>query len=408
MKTDRHPAASFLVSILILLCCCNHQQKDKGMEKSEEKVIPVPAGKSEIHNQIHANKQWNIRNFYDKDTLLENNVDSIFRSLSNSEKAAQMIMGATSEDKGFGLPFSNVLELYKDHVIGSVLFLKGTMSTFKKQITELKKISAEQKILPGVFACDCEPSLFHKKFTDARSLTPASQLKNTQDVQKVAAEISAEMKKMGIRWNFAPVADINRNKEIINNRSFGNDNAGIIEKATAFINTSADSNIATTLKHFPGHGAVKGDSHKNLVFIDSSLTELDNFASIIPKENRQENPASVMVGHIAIRNNRRLSTSGLPATLSEKIVTGLLKDSLGFEGIVITDAMNMGALKNIKDADIKAVQAGNDLILIPQNIRLLHKKIIKLLEGDPESSKSISISIKKIIRLKICLGIFNN
>ncbi|MBK8300436.1 MAG: hypothetical protein IPK90_08300 [Chitinophagaceae bacterium] len=97
----------------------------------------------------------------------------------------------------------------------------------------------------------------------------------------------------------------------------------------------------------------------------------------------------------------------MPATLSKQIVTRLLKDSLGFSGIVVTDAMNMGAVKSIKDADIKAVLAGNDLILIPEQIQSLHKRIIVMLNGDDKTRKRISSSIKKIIRLKICLGLLN-
>jgi beta-N-acetylhexosaminidase len=404
MKTNRRPKISFLLPILILLYCCNNQQQEKNLEKSATKFQHYPVEKPETKIPAYKNRQWNIGNYYDRDKLLQKKVDSIYQKLSNSEKAAQMIMAATSEDKGFGLPFSDVLKLYKSHVIGSVLFLKGKRSTFTNEIFTLNKISADKKILPAVFACDCEPSLFHIKFTDADSLTATSQLKNTDDVQKVVTLISKEMKEMGIHWNFAPVADINTNKEIIKNRSFGADNAEVINKSIAFIKTSTDNNIATSIKHFPGHGAVKGDSHKNLVFIDSTLTELDNFDSII----RQTNPVSVMIGHIAIKNHTELSTSGKPATLSKNIVTGLLKKSLGFEGIVITDAMNMGAVRNIEDADFQAVKAGNDLILIPQNIPLLHKKLMKLLETESESKKSISASIKKIIRLKICLGILNN
>jgi beta-N-acetylhexosaminidase len=265
----------------------------------------------------------------------------------------------------------------------------------------LNKAVEDNKIFPAVFACDCEPSLFHKKFTDADSLTPASMLRSVSEVRQMALVISEEMKKMGIQWNFAPVADISDNQEIINDRSFGNDDSEVIEKSVAFIQTSESNNIATSVKHFPGHGAVKGDSHKNLVYIDSVFKELNNFSAIF----KQANPVSVMAGHIAVRNIPGLNTSGKPATLSEKIIKRLLKDSLNFKGIVVTDAMNMGAVKNIKNADFMAVQAGNDLVLIPNNPRDLHRRIVQLIKEKSKSSEKVIASIKKIIRLKICLGL---
>lgn len=349
-------------------------------------------------------KIWSLNDFYSNDKALAAMVDSIYSKLSPAGKASQMIMIATSEYKGIGVPFPMAFKLYISGITGSVLFLKGRRKEFAREIALLNKASKEHKMIPPVFACDCEPSLFHKKFTDADSLTPAAFLTSVQDVRQMALLISAEMKKMGIHWNFAPVADISENKEIIDTRSFGDNDSAVVEKSIAFIKATENNGVATSVKHFPGHGAVKGDSHKNLVYIDSAFRELDNFSVILQKGN----PISVMVGHIAVRNIPGQYTDGLPATLSEKLVTGLLKDSIGFKGIVITDAMNMKAVKNIDNAGWKAVMAGNDLVLIPEKIQELHQKIMKFLAGNSKIAKRLSVSIKKIIRLKICLGLFNN
>lgn len=346
-------------------------------------------------------RNWTLDDFYANDIRLNKFVDSVYDSMLPAEQAAQMIMVATSEYKGIGLTFPAVLDLYKKKIAGAVLFLKGRKSSFAREIAVLNSASARGSIFPAIFACDCEPSLYHRKFTDADSLPPASELKTIEDVQRVAKQISFEMKQLGLHWNLAPVADINSNKEIIDSRSFGENSKEIINKSIAFIHTSAENNIATALKHFPGHGAVKGDSHKSIVYIDSVFTELENFAAII----RQENPVSIMIGHIAVRNIPGFTSSDIPATLSTQITDRLLKDSLGYKGIVITDAMNMGAVKNIEDAEFKAVLAGNDLILIPEDARALHKRLLKLLSGDNKTRTRIAISVKKMIRLKTCLGI---
>lgn len=394
----------YLAPFLILLSCCNNHEQSQTDKSSEKKSGSVEQlGIQPIKNQSFSDRKWVLTDFYADKRELKELVDSIFQSLSDAEKAAQMIMAATSEYEGIGLPFKAVLGLYRNRIIGSVLFLKGRRTEFTDQINILNKISQANNILPAVFACDCEPSLFHKKFTDAAPLTPASELNNITEVQKVAATISLEMKRMGLHWNFAPVVDINTNQEIINNRSFGNNFKDVVEKSSAFIQTSTEHNVTTTLKHFPGHGSVTGDSHSNLVFIDSQLVELNNFTSIM----RNANPVSIMVGHIAIKNNPGFNTSGMPATISKRIVSDLLKDSLGFRGIVVTDAMNMGAVKNIEDADFKAVLAGNDIVLIPEQVQSLHKRIIALLKSNDKTRKRVSASVKRIIRLKICLGLLD-
>ena len=255
--------------------------------------------------------------------------------------------------------------------------------------------------MPAIFSCDCEPTLFHRKITDADAVKAAGKLKTTDEVKLAAAAISNEMHQMGIHWNFAPVADIGINKKIINKRSFGNDTQQLIKKSVAFINSSADSNIVTTIKHFPGHGAVIGDSHKQLVYIDGTMTEVDNFRKIITEAT----PVGVMIGHIAVKNNPTYNTNKLPASLSRNIINNLLKDSIGFKGIVVTDAMNMEAVKNIAGADYLAILAGNDIVLMPRNVELLHKKLVKILKGNHNLRSQLEISIKKVLKLKICLGL---
>lgn len=388
----------------IIFCCCNNNQQAgiiKAADSSQSVSLATPINVDAAQKEA-LSKKWVLKDFYSAEWELEKLTDSIYNSLNSKEKAAQMIMSATSEYYGIGLPFNKLLALYHNKIIGSVLFLKGRKTVFAQQIILINKTSKTQNIFPAVFACDCEPALFHKKFTDADSLSPANQQHTIEDVQRISIVIAAEMKRMGLHWNFAPVADLSVNKEIIDNRSFGNKNSEVVEKSGMFIKTFTANNIATSVKHFPGHGVVKGDSHKKLVYIDSAFEEVENFAAII----QQANPISVMTGHIAVNNNPGMNTNGIPATLSGKIVNTLLKDSLHFKGIVVTDAMNMKAVKNFEDADFRAVMAGNDLILIPDNPEALNKKIV--IQLNRKDNKSISTSIKKIIRLKICLGIIAN
>ncbi len=387
---------------LILFFCINAcNPKDKRVHKNTvtkfELLYPIP---DQILDSVPL-KHWSLKDFYTDDTILLKKVDSLYNSIDINERAAQLIMPGTGQYKDFGLPFSKIMQLYKAKIIGGVLFLKGNRKLFKEEVRQLNLASLNGKILAPVFSCDCEPTLFHKKFTDADSMRATSELKTVEEVKLSASAIANEMHQIGIQWNFAPVADISFNKEIIDRRSFGNDKQQIIIKSVAFINSSGDSNIVSTVKHFPGHGAVKGDSHHQLVYIDSVMTEIENFKSII----KLANPVSVMIGHIAVKNNNTYNTNEMPSSLSEKIITKLLKDTIGFKGIVISDAMNMGAVKNITSADYMAILAGNDIVLMPQNAKLLHKKLVTCLQNNSPQKVKLETSIKKILKLKICLGL---
>ncbi len=365
--------------------------------------LPRPMGNTLVRQEAATEKKlvpWTINSFYSNDTLLDRLTDSIYNSLSDKEKVAQLIMPGTSSRKNIGLPFSEIKRLYNNRQIGGVVFLKGNKIEFASQISELNKTSKSNKALPLIFSCDCEPALFHKKFMDADSLTTTSSLKTSEQVRKVVDDIASQIKTMGIHWNLAPVVDLSTNKEIIDNRSFGSDNKHVVSQSIAFISQSSQQNIATTVKHFPGHGSVKGDSHHKLVYADSSLPELSNFKAVIEAAS----PASVMLGHIAIPKNSRYNTKGLPASISKEVVTGLLRENLEFNGIIITDAMNMAAVKNFRDADFKAIQAGNDMVLMPLNVVALHTRLLGELKRNSLLKEQLVASIKKVIRLKICVG----
>jgi len=337
--------------------------------------------------------------YYSEDKALDRAVDSVYRLLDNQERAAQMIMTASSTYEKLGYPFDKAKALVRSHIAANVVFLKGTAAAFSREVKELDKISSSA-VLPALYACDCEPTLITGKWNDIKDIKPASQQKNEASVAENTRKINEAVKKVGVQLNFAPVVDIAANKSVINTRSFGSDPETITTLSKQFVKTSQDAGIGATLKHFPGHGAVKGDSHKQSVFIDGDLTELNTFKEIIQSETP---PISVMVGHIVVKNNAAYSTAGLPATLSGNIVTKLLRNELGFKGIITTDALNMEAATKIPDADWKAVIAGVDLVLMPKDAKTLNSRIVRALQEKNELSAQLEKSIKRIIRFKLLM-----
>jgi beta-N-acetylhexosaminidase len=219
------------------------------------------------------------------------------------------------------------------------------------------------------------------------------------EVRKFAASISNDLKDIGINYNYAPVVDMSPN-EAISYRAFG-DNADTAKIwSEIFIDETQKQGIVATAKHFPGHGYVIGDTHKKLVYIDGEMREVKNYIPLI-----EGGVLSIMVAHIAIENNPTYNTANMPSTTSRKIVTDLLKNEMNFKGLVITDAMNMGGVVTIPNCELKAAQAGCDLILMPVNEEKALFDILVAIQEDANFKQQIYASVRKIIRLKICLGL---
>lgn len=385
--------------LLFVLSCDDNQDKTYKLLEKSEMDTNEEAAVGEVNSKMNiVDNPFSLADFTHKNTNLEIVTDSIFSKLSIDEKVAQMIMPAIDmDDKEFG--FENIKTLFAAKIIGGVLFLRGKTPEFISHFQSLTQLAEKNKQLRPLISCDGESALIHYKFKDIEKFLPASELKTADEVSNSSLKIVTLLAKMGININFAPVADNNTNKSIIRNRSFGSSSAEIIEKCHSFIKAHQENNMVSVLKHFPGHGNVTGDSHKGLVYIDGELTEVSTFAKIIG----QSDPAGIMIGHIAIKRNDRWNTQDMPSSISRLIVTKLLRDSLRYNGIIYTDAMNMGALKNIKDASFKAACAGVDIVLMPVNPEKLHARIKNEIEKNTLYRKQFENSIKRIIRLKICL-----
>jgi beta-N-acetylhexosaminidase len=347
---------------------------------------------------IQAQNNSSLVDFYSYNPALEHQVDVIFQSLSDTERVAQMIITSAGE---LGKPESTVLQLVKENKIGGVVFFKSTKENYKRMIDSLNNISAYQGQLPLLFSIDAEPSLFNGRLQGSSPLMKTIDIKTVQQSDSVARIINTTLLDIGFHQNFAPVVDISPQNEAIKNRSFGNDKQQVIALSKQFIATSQEQGIIATAKHFPGHGLVVGDTHKKSVYIDGPLQELDVYPPLI-----EAGVLSIMMAHITINNNPMYNTNGLPASCSRNIVTGLLKNELGFKGLVITDALNiMKAVTIIDNAPLVASKAGCDMLLMPIDETNTITSIINEMNTDEAYKQQVYQSVKKIIRLKICSGL---
>lgn len=336
---------------------------------------------------------YNLSMFLEETEDLNEHVNKVYDQLSEQERVAQMIITSTGR---LGKPYEEVKTMISNKQAGGVIFLSGDPEEFKKQINELNKISGK---LPLIFSIDAEPSLFNSRLSNVPSVKKTAELEDQDEVKSTAKIIDSTIMSLGFQHNYAPVIDLSKENEAIGNRSFGSDSSSVVPMAQAFVEQSIQDGVVPTVKHFPGHGRVSGDTHKKLVYINGELTELSIYKPFI-----SSGVPCIMVGHIAIENNEKYNTNELPSTCSDVVVKKLLREELGFEGIIITDAMNMGALKEIENSTLLAAKAGCDMILMPPNEQETIQLIIAEMKANEDFDAQIEESVKRIIKLKLCLG----
>ncbi|MEX2596312.1 MAG: glycoside hydrolase family 3 N-terminal domain-containing protein [Salibacteraceae bacterium] len=341
---------------------------------------------------------FSLQDFYSEDEALNEQVNIVYDNLNESERIAQMIISSLGR---LGKPYAEVKPLIERHKVGGIIFLSGDPEEFKRQIFSINEASLG---FPLLMSMDAEPSLFNRRMPGTPDIPPTNELRSEQDIFNAVSIINASLKDIGFQHNYAPVVDVSPNNEAIGNRSMGSDSASIVPLASTFIKATQKDQIVATAKHFPGHGRVAGDTHKKLVYIDGELTEVGIYEPLI-----EAGVLSIMVGHIAVENNAKYTTAGLPSTLSPIIVNQLLRNEMKFDGIIVTDAMNMGAVSEIENATLLAAKAGCDLILMPPDEAGTLTSILDETKQNPAFKSQVEQSVKRIIRLKLCLGMkFSN
>ena len=368
----------------LLLLACGQSAEPK--KPTPERTIPkLP--------KIETSYQ--LTDYLSENEQLNKDVDSIFASLDDTAIVAQLIMPAVGE---YGQTLATIKKHISKRQIGGVLMLNGTKAEFTKWITDFNTMNVSLGNPGFLYSADAEPSLVNRKIKGSHPVKKANEMKTVEEVSAYADTISFDLKDIGINYNFSPVVDMSPNKTV-GFRSFGAVPANIIPWSNAFILATQKQGIIATAKHFPGHGLVSGDTHKSLQVIDGELKEIGNYPKLIA-----DGVLSIMIGHLAVANNPKYNTNGLPSTASKVIVTDLLRTEMGFKGLIVTDAMNMGGVTAIPGCNVKAIEAGCDIVLMPLDAAKAHSDILKKYRADKAFKAQVDAAAKRIIRMKLCVG----
>ena len=202
--------------------------------------------------------------------------------------------------------------------------------------------------------------------------------------------------------DFAPDIDVfsDPNNTVIGKRSFGSDKELVAKHGVSLAKGLEDNGVIAVYKHFPGHGNTSVDSHYSLPVLDLTKEELENVDVYPFKEAIKNNASVIMIGHLAVPG---LTGNNIPASLSKEMITNYLKNELGYKGLVVTDALNMGALTNYYSAEEicgKAVEAGVDILLMPTSSRTCLKSVQDAVNNGTITEEQINESVRKILKLK--------
>jgi len=334
-------------------------------------------------------------------------VDSILNKMTIDEKIGQLFMVQAYSNKD-EKHRNSIDSLIKNYHIGGLIFMQGTP---EKQALLTNNFQSASKI-PLLIGFDGEWGLDMRlkdtyRFPWNMTLGAITDNKLLEDF---GAQLGKHCNRMGIHINFAPVVDININPEnpIIGNRSFGENRENVTQKALAFVKGMQSENVLSNAKHFPGHGDTATDSHKSLPILNFDFERLDSIELYPYKELINNNLTSVMVAHLSVKGLEE--NKDCPTSLSYQVITKLLKEKLNFEGLILTDALNMKGVSNYSefgDINLEALLAGNDMLLIPTDVPLAIDNIKSALGDNIITEERINYSVRKILKAKYWAGLNN-
>ena len=389
-------ARHFLLTALLLAAAlCSGKNNDKSRDRF---LQPGP-----IHVD-RAGRKW---------------VDKTLRKMSSEDKVGQLfsIFVRTQFLNDADPTFVHLRDSIHKYHLGSVVMsvpmdgpvlLKSSPYVAADLLNRLQRSSK----LPLIVAADFERGVSMRLngttvFPHAMAFGATGKTENAEAFGRITA---LEARAVGVHWNFFPDADVNSNaaNPIINTRSFGEDPTQVGDFVAAYIKGAHEGGMLTTAKHFPGHGDTAADSHLGITHVTGDRARLD--AVELPPFRRaiEAGVDAVMVAHVTVpaldpEPNR-------VATTSKAIVTGLLREDMGFKGIVVTDALDMAGLtrlyaKDIGRAAVESFKAGNDMLIIPANLDASYRSVLQAVQSGEISRSRLDQSVRKILGLKASLGL---
>lgn len=354
-----------------------------------------------------------------EEEFLKQKVQEKIKQMTLQEKVAQLFMITPEALTGYSMVTAagNVTErALLEYPVGGLIFFAQNIAE-PGQLTEmtgnLQRYAEKITGMPLFLAVDEEGGKVARIANNSQFTVPKvstmREIGNTGDANQAyhaGATIGSYLQEYGLNLDFAPVADVltNPNNQLLQERSFGSDAVLTTEMTQAYVDGLHEYQVFGCLKHFPGHGGTSGDTHAGYAYTERTLEQI-KMEELQPFQKGIENGISfIMVAHIAAE---QITGDNTPASLSHTVITDLLREDMGYERIVITDAMNMGAITDVYDsaaAAVKAIQAGADMVLMPADFKTSYQGVLDAVAEGVLTEERIEESLRRILTVK--LGMF--
>ncbi len=343
--------------------------------------------------------------------LKEDAVAEKMEHMTVEEKVGQMLMmdfRKNPDDSGMTALSEDVAQKIADYHLGGIILFAENLDTAeqtKELVADMQK-AADMPLLIGIDEEGGMVSRLDKSQIPHTSIPNAKDMNgDTAQAEAAGKEIGSVLSELGINVDFAPIADIHTNPEntVIGDRAYGTDAQTVADMASAFAKGLESEGVSATAKHFPGHGDTGTDSHDGMAVSEHDLQRLEEVEFVPFHRLADEGIDLMMVGHITMPN---VTDDGLPASLSKEAID-LLREELDYDGIVITDAMNMGAVVDYYpdgEAAVKAVEAGVDIVLMPADLDDAYNSLCEAVQIGEISEKRLDESVERILSLKYDKG----
>lgn len=343
-------------------------------------------------------------------------VQRIVDAMSLEDKVAQLFLVKPEAIVDIGTATaageSTKQAIDKTPVGGFVYFSDNLQSEQQVQemLSNVQKYSKDRTGLPAFLSVDEEGGTVARvagsgrfDVTNVGNMADIGASGDVRQARQAGETIGTYLSELGFNLDFAPDADVLTNPEntVVKKRSFGSDPQVVSDMSLAVAQGLAQHQIHSVYKHFPGHGATEGDTHKGYAYTNKTLDELKQ-SELVPFAHAIENGAEfIMAAHISVPN---ITNDDTPTSLSKTMITDVLREQMGYDGIVVTDAMNMGAVTEqytSAQAAVKALQAGADIILMPENFQEAYQGVLDAVKSGELTEQQIDTAVTRIVKVKV-------
>ena len=337
-------------------------------------------------------------------------VESTLGDLSLQEKAAQLVMVRVygRYENPASESYRDLLSEIRDLGVGGLVVFRSELESIPRLLNDLQRVAE----VPLLVSADVERGMAFRVPEGTVPLPWAMAVGATrsEDAARFTGEVTArEGRALGIHWALAPVADVNNNpaNPVINIRSYGEDPDLVARMVRAYIEGARQGGMLTTAKHFPGHGDTSSDSHYERPLVSVDRERLDSVELVPFRAAVEAGVDSIMTAHVALP---AIDPSGAPATLSPPISHDLLRNELGFQGLIVTDALEMAGIRPAwtGEATVRSVQAGADVVLLPADVRVAIQSLVRAVEEEQLTEERLDASVRRILETKARLGLHKN